>query len=404
MRAHAAKCIKMAHRRSALDASRFALGGSGRLWPLQRLQRKSTNVRPRYPTSAFAATTRTSQGSVMSRSGCVEYPPRGRSHMWASAVSSGGVAFFPKCLQSSNTGYKTFSAAAGDTVEDIVSSVQGYYDDPNALNFHMQAWGEDIHIGRYDLLSTDELKMGPRERIKRATALSTRGLLGKVFPPSPGGETTMTVMDMGSAHGSTARMAAKEHGCNVVCIDISRGFNTVNAKLSAAAGLSDKIIIPGERSYFDTEMPAASMDAVLSQDAFGHASTEHHRAIKEAARVLKPGGVMAFSDFMQSDHADPTKLGEVYQHIGISRLASPGLYEEWGKAYGLELVEFDDRTSNFSVHYQHLVDVIASLRGTIKGVDDEFLDRMTSRYGSWCVAAEFDVLRWGVIVFKKSST
>lgn len=33
----------------------------------------------------------------------------------------------------------------------------------------------------------------------------------------------------------------------VVCIDISRGFNTVNAKLSAAAGLSDKIIIPGER-------------------------------------------------------------------------------------------------------------------------------------------------------------
>lgn len=78
-----------------------------------------------------------------------------------------------------------------------------------------QAWGEDIHIGRYDLLSTDELKMGPRERIKRAAALSTRGLLGKVFPPSPGGETTMTVMDMGSAHGSTARTAAKEHGCNV---------------------------------------------------------------------------------------------------------------------------------------------------------------------------------------------
>ncbi|CAM9145359.1 unnamed protein product, partial [Ectocarpus sp. 4 AP-2014] len=247
MRAHVAKCIKMAHRRSALDASRFAIGGSRILWSLQRLQRKSTNVRPRYPTSTFAATTGISQGSVVSRIGCVENPPRGRSHMVASAVGSGGMTFFPKCRQSSNTGNKAFSAAAGDTVEDIVSSVQGYYDDPNALNFHMQAWGEDIHIGRYDLLSTDELKMGPRERIKRATALSTRGLLGKVFPPLPGGETTMTVMDMGSAHGSTARMAAKEHGCNVVCIDISRGFNTVNAKLSAAAGLSDKIIIPGER-------------------------------------------------------------------------------------------------------------------------------------------------------------
>lgn len=33
----------------------------------------------------------------------------------------------------------------------------------------------------------------------------------------------------------------------VVCIDISQGFNKNNAELSAAAGLSDKIIIPGER-------------------------------------------------------------------------------------------------------------------------------------------------------------
>lgn len=33
---------------------------------------------------------------------------------------------------------KRFSTSAEETVEDIVTSVQGYYDDPNALNFHMQ--------------------------------------------------------------------------------------------------------------------------------------------------------------------------------------------------------------------------------------------------------------------------
>ncbi|CAN0377295.1 unnamed protein product, partial [Hapterophycus canaliculatus] len=112
-------------------------------------------------------------------------------------------------------------------------------------------------------------------------------------------------MDMGSANGSTARTAVKEYGCNascVVCIDISQGFNTNNAELSAAAGLSDKIIIPGERSFFDTQMPTESMDAIMSQDSFMHVSTEHHRAIEEAARVLKPGGVMAFADLMQTDN------------------------------------------------------------------------------------------------------
>lgn len=65
------------------------------------------------------------------------------------------------------------------------------------------------------------------------------------------------------------------------------------------------------RSFFDTQMPAESMDAVLSQDAFSHASTEHHRAIEEAARVLKPGGLMAFTDLMQTGNADPAKLAEV---------------------------------------------------------------------------------------------
>lgn len=83
-----------------------------------------------------------------------------------------------------------------------------------------KAWGEDIHIGRYDLLTKDELdNMDARQRIRRATTISTEILLGKAFPfansePLPSG---FTVMDMGSAHGSTARAAAKEYGCNVSC-------------------------------------------------------------------------------------------------------------------------------------------------------------------------------------------
>lgn len=58
-------------------------------------------------------------------------------------------------------------------------------------------------------------------------------------------------------------------------------------------------------------MPSSSMDVVVSQDSFSHASTEHYRVIEEAARVLKPGGIMAFTDIMQSDTADPVKLKEV---------------------------------------------------------------------------------------------
>lgn len=53
------------------------------------------------------------------------------------------------------------------------------------------------------------------------------------------------------------------------------------------------------------------MDVVISQDSLLHAGSELHRALKEAARILKPGGIMSFTDFMQSGIGDQHELAEV---------------------------------------------------------------------------------------------
>lgn len=42
-----------------------------------------------------------------------------------------------------------------------------------------------------------------------------RAMLTKAFPSSGPSSNGSTIMDMGSAHGGTARIAAKEFGCNV---------------------------------------------------------------------------------------------------------------------------------------------------------------------------------------------
>lgn len=41
-------------------------------------------------------------------------------------------------------------------------------------------------------------------------------------------------------------------GKKVVCINISRRQNEINVALTKAAGLEDKITIPGEMSFFET--------------------------------------------------------------------------------------------------------------------------------------------------------
>ena len=90
--------------------------------------------------------------------------------------------------------------------------------------------------------------------------------------------------------------------------NISKRQNDKNIALNKEAGLEAKISVPGEKSFFDTGMPDSSCDVVCSQDAFCHAGTERHKALEEAARVLKPGGRLVFTDFMQTEEADDKDL------------------------------------------------------------------------------------------------
>lgn len=97
----------------------------------------------------------------------------------------------------------------------------------------------------------------------------------------------------------------------MICINIIKKENCVNAALTKAAGLEDKITIPGEKSCFDTGMLDSSCDAACSQDALLHGGKERHRAMAEVARVLKPGCRMVFTDIMQSEEAEVEDLQEV---------------------------------------------------------------------------------------------
>lgn len=70
-------------------------------------------------------------------------------------------------------------------------------------------------------------------------------------------------------------------------------------------GLEHLVSCPKELSVFETEQPANTFDLVLSQDSLLHCGNERHHAVLEAARILKPGGFLVFTDIMQSDNADP---------------------------------------------------------------------------------------------------
>lgn len=97
----------------------------------------------------------------------------------------------------------------------------------------------------------------------------------------------------------------------VICINAAARENEDNRKLSKEAGLEDKIIIPGERSFFNTELPADSVGVVFSQDALLHAGLDRYKVLAEVARLLKPGELFVMSDVMQSEEATFEQVKEV---------------------------------------------------------------------------------------------
>jgi SAM-dependent methyltransferase len=72
-------------------------------------------------------------------------------------------------------------------------------------------------------------------------------------------------------------------------------------KRSRAEGLAGKIIYK-QGSVYDVPWPDNTFDVVWGEDAWCYLDSKEG-LIKEAVRVLKPGGVIAFSDWMTGPSA-----------------------------------------------------------------------------------------------------
>ena len=63
----------------------------------------------------------------------------------------------------------------------------------------------------------------------------------------------MSAIDLGSAYGDTARRMARESGCKVTCIDISKMENKRNVELTSEADLGHLVSVK-TASFTDTKV------------------------------------------------------------------------------------------------------------------------------------------------------
>lgn len=279
------------------------------------------------------------------------------------------------------------------TYSEAESTAANYYDSDDADRFYESVWGgEDIHIGLYE--SPDE----PIATASRRTVDALIELIG--LPLTCHEAATLQVVDFGSGYGGAARRLCQTPGTRVDAINISAVENHRHRQLNHEAGLSKQITIH-DASFEEVPLPDSYADVIWSQDAILH-SGDRPTVMREASRLLKPGGVMVMTDPMAADGVEAESLTPILNRIHLADLGSPERYLLWGNEAGLTRTAWHDRTSMLIEHYSRVRLELRRRRKDLESsITANYLERMDAGLGHWVDGGQSSKLSWGLMRFSK---
>ncbi len=270
---------------------------------------------------------------------------------------------------------------------EVVSASRDYYNSSPADRFYHTIWGgEDIHIGIYE--DGDTIADASQRTVERMVSL-----LPDLAPDTE-------VADLGAGYGGAARHLAERHGCRVTCLNLSEVQNRRNRAMNRERGLHSRIdVVDG--NFEDVPFPDERFDVVWSQDSFLH-SGDREKAIAEAARILKPGGFLIFTDPMQSSDADAKELQPVYDRIHLDSMGSIPFYRDVAAQQGLREEKCLEMTDQLTTHYARVREEIERRRDEmVEMCGEEYIEKMLAGLGEWVTNGKRGNLRWGILVFSK---
>jgi len=281
-------------------------------------------------------------------------------------------------------------SSEGQEYGAVVQTARDYYNSADADNFYFTVWGgEDIHIGLY-------------HNSEEAIADASRRTVEHMLSLLGGLDSGARLLDLGSGYGGAVRQIVRHAGCSAVGLNLSEVENERHRRLNSEQGLADRIeVVDG--TFESVPFPDGTFDVVWSQDAILH-SGEREKVIHEAGRVLKPGGVLIFTDIMQADNCPEGVLQPVLDRIHLDSLGSPRFYRETARAAGFSELGFEDYTPQLITHYSRVLTETQARDDELDGlVSEEYRERMKIGLQRWVDGGRAGHLMWGIFRFQRES-
>ncbi len=203
---------------------------------------------------------------------------------------------------------------------------------------------EDVVLAAFESAGTAPADLDIQE-LARVDGFHVRGrastleLIERVGRLEPDG----LVIDVGSGLGGTARVLAETWKAHVTGVDLTEDYTRTASALSALVGFEDRTsFVQGSA----TSLP-------FHDDTFDLAWTEHtqmnvedkHAFYSELARVVRPGGLIAFHDLFTVDGGEPQYPTPWASRAELSHLATESSVRTLLESeLGLEVLEWVDCT------------------------------------------------------------
>lgn len=262
----------------------------------------------------------------------------------------------------------------GKRIDFIVADVIKLYDGPVGILWEM-LMGEEIHVG------------GKMET----------GILAE----KAGVDRNTTVLDVCSALGGPARNLAKKYGCRVTGLDATKRMVDEAMRRTEREGLMS-LVTYGLGNALDMPFRAGTFDVVWGQDAWCYI-TDKERLIKEAYKVLKPGGTIAFTDWVQAGNMTDEEWEKLNNFMVFPYMETLDGYEHLLKDNGFKVLEKEDLSNDFVLHCHIYQD---RLRNELKDMiieqyGDELFDAADGGLDKWVRAADEGKVGRGRLIGRK---
>lgn len=169
------------------------------------------------------------------------------------------------------------------------------------------------------------------------------------------------LLDVASGAGSSALLAARELGCEVVGLEYGEGAVCDANAAASEAGLGDRVsFVQGDAERLPFE--DASFDAALCECSLC-TFADKPQAVAELSRVLRPGGRLALSDVTVDRERIPPGLDAPLATIACVGEALPRAgYKALLREAGLEITAVESRSDDAAALAQRVHERLRGVR------------------------------------------